>query len=90
MFNSYPQTVATKSTILQLKSVAVVRFMIRKPTMLAVVTSTTTPDTHNVAITTLSNPRRQNAHAPESKQFSRLGDISLNHYNEICSTFLLS
>ena len=90
MFNSYPQTVATKSTTLQLKSVAVVRFMIRKPTMLAVVTSTTTEDTHNVAITTLSNQRRPNAHAPESKQFPRLGDISFNHYNEICSTFLLS
>ena len=64
---------ATKSTILRLKSVAVVRFMTRKPTMLAAVTSTITRDPHNVVITSPSNPRKPNVLATESKQLIGLG-----------------
>ena len=47
------QIVATKSTILLLKSVAVVKFTIRNPATHAVVTSTIIPEFQNVVITTL-------------------------------------
>ena len=57
----YFQIVAMSSTILQLNSVAVVKFMTRRPTTSAVVTSTTIPELHNVATTTPSNPRKPRA-----------------------------
>jgi ABC-type sulfate transport system substrate-binding protein len=51
--NALFQIVATKSTILLLKSVAVVKFTIRNPATHAVVTSTIIPEFQNVVITTL-------------------------------------
>ena len=58
---------AIKSTILLLKSVAVVKCTLRNPGIHAVVTSTTTPEYPNVVITILSSQRRQNALATEFK-----------------------
>ena len=55
------------STILLLKSVAVVKFTARNATTLAVVTSTTIPESHNVVITTLLSRKRLNARATEFK-----------------------
>jgi hypothetical protein len=53
--------VATKSTILLLKSVAVVKCTLRDPGIHAVAISTTIPEFRNVVITTLSNQREPNA-----------------------------
>ena len=58
---------ATKSTILLLKSVAVVKCTLRDLTMYAVVTSTTIAEYHNVVITILSNQGRPNALDTEFK-----------------------
>ena len=66
-------------TILQLKSVAVVKFMTRRQALHAVATSTTIPEFHNVAITTPSNPRSPRALVPESK--SEQAWISSNFMN---------
>ena len=70
---------ATKSTILLLKSVAVVKCTLRNPSIHAVVTSTTIPEYHNVVITILSSQRRQNALATEFKLSALSAQEELKH-----------
>ena len=67
------------STILLLKSVAVVKFIPRKATMLVVVTSTTIPKSRNVVITTPSSQERPHALATEFNCFQeRDGKIRIH------------
>lgn len=67
------------STILLLKSVAVVRFTARKATMPVVVTSTTMSKSRNVVITTPLSQERQDALATEFNYFQECdGNIRIH------------